>query len=806
MRAATALWLLGAANLVTAAPAASVTPPPAATKIPTPTAYTPSSAVFRTACAQVSASYSSALASFVSAAATNTSVVAPSSVPVKPRELWDCAYSIPLSVDLSLEFIKQLGKYLQFQSTIKWLTNPPEGSLQDPLDILGELEELAGKVASGEIVHHIIFEYSIKKLLQRAHEGHLAILFNSGVLLQFRGPFSLASVSTDGVAKPKVYVQSDVQALGTANAPWITRIDGYDVQAWLAEWADFDNSQSPDARYNSIFERYDPPSPGSFSTLWGWYPGKNTISLTFSNSSTHEYDYQASAAWSPSLNWTGINDGTDFYEKIVVNKNFFNPSVTAVVGAKRSVAPTPAPDAGLMAELERLVKRQATTTSTPTSTGEAADPSETEDPPLAIFNAPYMKHRVGAYVQDLNGIFGGYFLNDTLKTAVIDISSFAATDETAPLQFDGVQAALTAFFEEARRQGSQKLVIDVRGNGGGVVNIGFELYKQLFPAAPANSYYRIRAHGASQIFATAAERIVTNETLQGLIQFVNANDGDNTTLTQDQAVTVNSALGRGFARLDHLDVQGNQVPDLQTWIGGIPGVGINDSFSAVVQTNNNLEFGRTYISGYGDSANFSSTPQPFQIPDILLVSDGTCASTCTVFAELLRREQPGISTIVVGGRPNDAPSPHVGGTHGSRILYFSNLLEAANNVRATIPPDTPEKKLVYDLVLPYKLPLGIQNAAINFRDAVRPEDPTLTPLQFRLDPADCRLYYTDANFRDSVSLWEDLAELKWGTKSNFTGCVVGGLQSGQASTGPVPDDPDAQQISNWVMQGLEGSL
>ncbi|KAK6337789.1 hypothetical protein TWF696_001269 [Orbilia brochopaga] len=799
MRATAVLWLLGAANFAVAAPTSSYTNTtiPPSTHIPTPTAYTPSSAVFRTACAQVSASYASALASYSSVAATNTSAVAPTSVPVRPRELWDCLYSIPINVDLSIEFVKQVSKYLKFQSTIAYLAKPPEGSLQDPVDILGSLETLAKKVASGEIAHHIIFEYTIIKLLQRAHDGHLGLRFNSGALADWQGPFPLVSVSVDGVAKPKVYVQSDVRRLGT-DAPYVTRIDGYEVQAWLAEWADFGSSQSPDARYNSVFARYDPPSDGSFYNLYTWYPGKNSISITFSNSSTYEYDFKAFATWTPAMNWTGINDGTDFYKKIVVNPNFFNETATTAVAAKRWEQPTPAP--AVERVVEKLRKRaNATTTSTlaPTSTGEPE-----KETPLVLYNAPFMKHRVGPYVQDLNQIFGGYFLNDTLQTAVIDISSFAAEDEEAAKQAEGFRAAVTAFFDEVRRRKSQKVIIDVRGNGGGLVDLGFELYKQLFPAAPAKSYYRIRAHGASQIYATASEKIATDENVEQLIQYAYS-DGKNSTLSTEEVTTVFTELSRGFSRQNVLDVKGNKLKNLDSWIGGVLSPRVNDSVSAVVQTNLDLEFD-SEISGFGLLKNFTETPQPFQIPDILLLSDGTCASTCTIFAELLKREQPGISTIVVGGRPNNAPSAHVGGTHGSRILYFSNLLDATNNVLATIPPDSVEKQRLYDLVLPYKLPLGISIGAINFRDAIRPEDETQTPLQFKLDPADCRLYYTETVFRDSINLWGELAELKWGTKSNFTGCAVGGLQKGQGSSGAVPDDPDAQNISDWVMQGLGG--
>ncbi|EPS37205.1 hypothetical protein H072_9139 [Dactylellina haptotyla CBS 200.50] len=77
---------------------------------PTPTKYTPHPSVFRTACAGISASYASALASYERRAATDTNAVYPTSIPIRPREAWDCLYSIPLDVDLTLAFIREVTK------------------------------------------------------------------------------------------------------------------------------------------------------------------------------------------------------------------------------------------------------------------------------------------------------------------------------------------------------------------------------------------------------------------------------------------------------------------------------------------------------------------------------------------------------------------------------------------------------------------------------------------------------------------------------------------------------------------------
>ncbi|KAF3317776.1 hypothetical protein TWF173_009599 [Orbilia oligospora] len=775
----------------------------------TQTEYTPNPTVFRTACAEISSSYASRLSVYSSRASTDPSAVLPTRVPVRPREAWDCLYSIPINRDLTLEFISGVAKYLQFQSTIEYLKNPPANSLQDPIDIIGSLEKLAEQVRSGEIAHHIRFENAFRKLLQRCHDGHLGLSFNSGSLISFRGPFSLISISPDAIEKPKVYVETDLLEFGL-NASYVTRIDGYGVEAWLAEFADYGSSQSPDARYNAIFANRDPGSDGTFYTLYGWYPGKNTISLTYSNTSTVEYDYLAFARWNRALNWTGIRTGADFYANIVLNPAYFQLASSDEEGVAGAHAPAPEPtnsgNAHHVHDKQKVRKRQMRTGIATTTTSRRPSPTP-QVPQLVYFNEPYMRHRVGPYVQDLNGIIGGYFLNDTIDTAVLDISSFAADDDEAEFEVPGFQAALTTFFAEARRRGSKKLILDVRGNGGGLVALGFELYKQLFPSAPANSYYRIRAHEAAQIFATAAETLASDSATEALIETIqriglDAIDEE----TPGRALEVALAINSGFSRQNTLDISGKKPEDYETWIGpyNITGL-VNDTVSLLVENNFNFPLQGTDISGFGSRANFTSSPQPFRREDILLLSDGTCASTCTIFSELLKREQANISTVVMGGRPNDGPSAHVGGTHGSRVLTFANLLRNSQRVVQLFNPETDEQEQYLVDNIPLALPFGFTYAAINFRDAIRPEDETATPLQFALEPADCRLYFSPIGFTDSISLWGELSKLKWGTGSSFDGCAVGGLQRGEESTGYVPDDPDTVEIVNYILQPLKST-
>lgn len=61
--------------------------------------------------------------------------------------------------------------------------------------------------------------------------------------------------------------------------------------------------------------------------------------------------------------------------------------------------------------------------------------------------------------------------------------------------------------------------------------------------------------------------------------------------------------------------------------------------------------------------------QPFKAEDIVIVYDGYCASTCTIFSELMR-QQAGVKTIALGGRPNKDIIQAVGGVKGTNACYL----------------------------------------------------------------------------------------------------------------------------------------
>ena len=137
-----------------------------------------------------------------------------------------------------------------------------------------------------------------------------------------------------------------------------------------------------------------------------------------------------------------------------------------------------------------------------------------------------------------------------------------------------------------------------------------------------------------------------------------------------------------------LDANGNSFDSFAEFYG--PQEIYNDTFTNIFQYNLSspfasfLNFG-FYVSGLGESANFSSTPQPYAAGDIIILSDGTCSSACNDFVELMTT-QGGVKTVAFGGRPQAGTMQTVGGTRVSIEQAFKHLNASLLHLSSTQIP------------------------------------------------------------------------------------------------------------------------
>jgi len=90
-----------------------------------------------------------------------------------------------------------------------------------------------------------------------------------------------------------------------------------------------------------------------------------------------------------------------------------------------------------------------------------------------------------------------------------------------------------------------------------------------------------------------------------------------------------------------------------------------DNFTALLRdnfTDTTQQVGNDVIvSGYANETDIA--PQLFAAENIVLLFDGVCGSTCSIFTELMKA-QGGVRSVSVGGRPTTGPMQSVAGSKG----------------------------------------------------------------------------------------------------------------------------------------------
>ena len=218
------------------------------------------------------------------------------------------------------------------------------------------------------------------------------------------------------------------------------------------------------------------------------------------------------------------------------------------------------------------------------------------------------------------------------------------------------------------------------------------------------------------------------------------------------------------------------------------------------------------ITGTNDRKGFR---QPFAAQDIIVLYDGYCASTCTVFSEYLKT-LGGVQFIAVGGRPQTGPMQAIGGVKGVQVFPFNGLIypiwtdlfESNNNafrhaVNGTVWEyfnDEPVLRAGY--------------GAVNGRNHYRIDEETETALQFVYEAADCRIWWTQEMLYDPAFLWARIANIAFqdrkGSQFNSKYCVKdstghptsisGGWKKGTLGPQDVPQNIRAS-VKGWELGG-----
>lgn len=368
------------------------------------------------------------------------------------------------------------------------------------------------------------------------------------------------------------------------------------VDYLLSIAATFSGPQDPDALYNLLFPSipYASQSSGDgFNThAGGSYALRfldDTTSWTFANGSSTTTQNHAY----PGNVFDGVDTGAALFSAVDLPHGTTTDTAAATTG---------------MPTLKRDVSSDATeilpaSTFEPTATTTDSMPLQT----VPGYPSPIIKHS--------HDIVAGYFLNGTgvSDTAVLAITSFEFEDpntqDTTAASLE-MQQVIQDFLAECVAARKTKLIIDLSANGGGIVMNGYDAFKQLFPT--------VEPFGGSRFRESSVFNFLGNVTSQAGVY------------------AYNSSFNVPFQIQANLDRDLDPFPNWQAEYG--PEDPYNgDNFTSLLRFNlSDIVQTSFTVSGYGNRTQLA--PQPFKAENIVMVYDGYCASTCTIFSDMMKRQ------------------------------------------------------------------------------------------------------------------------------------------------------------------------
>jgi hypothetical protein len=355
------------------------------------------------------------------------------------------------------------------------------------------------------------------------------------------------------------------------------------------------------------------------------------------------------------------------------------------------------------------------------------------------YPTPYVKH-------SLNTV-AGYFLDDPAysDTAVLTILSFLPVgfDLANLVDLDIVEfvyearEVIVSFFAAAKESGRDKLIIDLSANGGGSVLLAREIYRLLFPDGKFTLY----------------DRYPTNDAIQAAVH-------------ADYPSFVGEMIDLSWPVGPHKV----DLVDSENFLGPYTAAGQNVTapftFNATVPYDEGI-----YLNGFEPDSRDTPIPEAVFAPEnMLIITDGTCASACAIVAGLLTRNH-GVRTLAFGGRATHLPMQAIGGVKGT-ILHlnsdlkrsFRALVSAASEDReaAEIFEDArPALPGVYGSAPLKPLVKGADGGRVNGRNGYTQRDLNGYPVHFKYEAANCRLFYTQRMTADVSETWRRAAGVAW---------------------------------------------
>lgn len=660
-------------------------------------------------------------------------------------DVYACLVTIPFGKDAGLRFIEYYNTTLQFQSTLAYLRYPTAEYQQPAIDVVAELGRVKDKVLADGYQRQLDFEYDIHSIVLAMHDSHVTLTFGITAAFTFACPFDIVSASLDGKALPKPYLKSDIIDARDDGFEWqpspIATINGSPAVEYLTRFAKqhaFGNLEDH-TDWNDLFEHPANDIQGFYGTLGGqilFYPGNgfdDGVIIKLENGTTHKSV------------WLGLLNSLHNPGPLETAGDFYNYFVLGLEPAARVEDDNDGGGAPVFDNLDQI--------EVPEDKEVWAFESEDAYPKADIAQAN-LKIAGG-------GVVTGYFQEDI---GILSLPSFFQYPDEAK-EFS---AAVQEFITAAEKKKVKKIIIDIQQNRGGTVALAFDTFRRFFPEEPQGLPWswagsRRRSHPMGDLLGTE------------LTDWWNALDEDDFDKWDEAAnefvisTRINALTNKTFNNWREYSPSRGANYRGDRWSNVERYDLFNDQFLYSAFSSENIE-----DDPYGYGHNPIKTKQIWTADEIVLLTDGLCSSTCSIFAGMMA--QAGVRSVVAGGRPETGPMQAVAGSRGARA-YSSGILDwAMKFVQETLAPDTTQLPNIPENFDTRDTGMWVHHAGFNLRDEILkpdfdrdPNDQHL-PRQFQYEAAHCRVFYTVKNIYNMTRLWSDVAKAAW---TNPGLCVQG---------------------------------
>lgn len=367
--------------------------------------------------------------------------------------------------------------------------------------------------------------------------------------------------------------------------------------------------------------------------------------------------------------------------------------------------------------------------------------NEIVDKEILGFPEPVIKHPMNSVA--------GYFLSGNYSdTAVLSILGFLPigidTDDIRTFNLSEfvleAQDVVVTFIKQAKKEKREKLIIDLSANGGGSVVLAQQIYRLLFPGGEFTGWDRFRANEALEAAAEADyENLVNNVITQSHYYPIGPDD---------------EPIKTGKEWFGPYSIKGGQ------------------NVTAAFQNNKQLPWDPkipAYLNGYDPEHEPLIDEAPFKPENILIITDGLCASACGIMTGLLTRNH-GIRTLAMGGRPGNLAMQAMGGVKGTLLNFNADLITISASILSSVKGNKKALSILLEaqdaFPSPEFAPLmplmqGTDGGRVNSLSGYTSDDLDGYPVHFRYEAANCRLFYTQRMVADPSVVWLHASAVAW---------------------------------------------